>query len=86
MQPGKAARAKPILCTMAVLCCLACLPSQRAHAQSVSHEFEGVWIWDPAEYVPPPNLPGLNHMTGETMSVSRDDGAHFTGPDPAGLR
>ncbi len=61
---------------MGVMSALACSLPSRAAAQP--YGFEGAWIWDEARYVPPPGLTALSHMMAETMSVSRDDGAHYT--------
>ena len=62
---------------MLVLLAIVCLPPARAAAQP--HAFEGEWIWDKAAYVPPPGMAAMTHMVAETMSVSRDDGVHYTG-------
>jgi hypothetical protein len=60
----------------AVWLALVCSAAARAEE---AHAFEGVWVWDRAQYVPPPGITALTHMVEESMSVSRDDGVQYVG-------
>jgi hypothetical protein len=60
------------------IACFLCLAISPAWAQSWRDRFDGTWIWDASRFVPWPGMANDVVMVSETMSVSRDDGDHFT--------